>query len=130
MLSRVHCAVRTRLPLPLLQVTKMGHKVKGNDEIQIQKEEISKESEPVKMELLPEPELPLVVVYEDEHLAVINKTPGISVHPSPGTFTSFFLNLSFYPSSYLSHSLSLLSLLFISHSHSLSLFLLIPLRSS
>lgn len=80
-----------------IQITKMGHKVKGNDEIQIQKEEITKESEPVKMELLPEPELPLVVVYEDEHLAVINKTPGISVHPSPGLPFSFVLLLLLPP---------------------------------
>ena len=37
-------------------------------------------------------ELPLSVVYEDEHLRVIDKPPGLVVHPAPGNWTGTLLN--------------------------------------
>ncbi len=45
-----------------------------------------------------EPEsIPLKIVYEDEFLAIINKPPGISVHPSPnqvrGTIANAIINI-------------------------------------
>jgi 23S rRNA pseudouridine1911/1915/1917 synthase len=36
--------------------------------------------------------LPLDVVYEDEHLAVINKPAGLVVHPAPGNWSGTLLN--------------------------------------
>ena len=39
--------------------------------------------EPVDAEPLPEP-IPLDILYEDEHLIVINKPAGMVVHPAPG----------------------------------------------
>jgi len=39
--------------------------------------------EPVVAEVLPE-EIPLVVLFEDEHLIVIDKPAGLVVHPGPG----------------------------------------------
>ncbi|MBI1883390.1 MAG: RluA family pseudouridine synthase [Chlamydiae bacterium] len=38
---------------------------------------------PKKIELLPE-DIPLEVLYEDEDILVINKQPGLVVHPAPG----------------------------------------------
>ena len=36
--------------------------------------------------------IPLDVVYEDEHLAVINKAPGMVVHPAVGNYTGTLVN--------------------------------------
>lgn len=40
--------------------------------------------EPVKLETLPE-EIPLRIVYEDDHLLVVDKPQGMVVHPAPGS---------------------------------------------
>lgn len=54
-----------------------NYKLRLNDEIEIDEEEI---------ELLnAEPEdIPLDIVYEDEHIIVVNKPSGMVVHPAPG----------------------------------------------
>ena len=39
--------------------------------------------DPVRLELVPEP-IPLCVLYEDADLIVIDKPPGLVVHPAPG----------------------------------------------
>jgi 23S rRNA pseudouridine1911/1915/1917 synthase len=36
--------------------------------------------------------LPLTVVYEDAHLLVVDKAPGMVVHPAPGNWTGTLLN--------------------------------------
>ncbi|MFH2006448.1 MAG: RluA family pseudouridine synthase [bacterium] len=46
---------------------------------------------PVADEALPE-EIPLDVLYEDEHLVVVDKPPGLVVHPSPGHRTGTLVN--------------------------------------
>lgn len=44
-------------------------------------------------ELSLEPEnIPLEIIYEDEHLLIINKPPGMVVHPAPGHPTGTFAN--------------------------------------
>lgn len=45
----------------------------------------------VEFELLPE-DIPLKVVYEDDDLIIINKTPGMVVHPAHGNYTGTLLN--------------------------------------
>ncbi|MGD1049419.1 MAG: RluA family pseudouridine synthase, partial [Candidatus Krumholzibacteriaceae bacterium] len=40
-------------------------------------------SPPQPLEIVPE-SIPLDIVYEDEHLLVVNKAPGMVVHPAPG----------------------------------------------
>jgi 23S rRNA pseudouridine1911/1915/1917 synthase len=47
--------------------------------------------EPVKARLLPE-DLPIDVIYEDDAIIVINKSPGIVVHPAPGHMSGTLVN--------------------------------------
>lgn len=46
-------------------------------------------------EILPE-NIPLDIVYEDEHLAVINKPQGMVVHPAPGNYSHTLVNALLY----------------------------------
>ncbi len=41
-------------------------------------------------------EIPLEIIYEDEHLLVINKPAGMVVHPAPGHWTGTFVNALLY----------------------------------
>ena len=45
------------------------------------------------MPAVPEPEdIPLAIVYEDDDLVVVDKPPGMVVHPAPGHFTGTLVN--------------------------------------
>lgn len=46
---------------------------------------------PTKPEVNPE-DIPLDVVYEDDHLLVVNKPPGMVVHPAAGNFSGTLVN--------------------------------------
>ena len=37
-------------------------------------------------------DMPLDVVYEDEHLLVVNKAAGMVVHPAPGNYSGTLVN--------------------------------------
>ena len=64
---------------------KAGMKVKETDEIDV---EI-----PPPVPAVPEPEdIPLDVVFEDADMLVVNKAPGMVVHPAPGHFTGTLVN--------------------------------------
>ncbi len=64
---------------------KAGMKVNETDEILV---EI-----PPPVPAIPEAEeIPLDVVFEDEDMLVINKAPGMVVHPAPGHFTGTLVN--------------------------------------
>ncbi len=66
-------------------VDKAGTKVCGDEEIAM---EI-----PPPIPAIPEPEpIPLSVVYEDEDIIVIDKQPGLVVHPAPGHPTGTLVN--------------------------------------
>ena len=68
---------------------KAGMKVSETDEIGV---EIPP---PVPAE--PEPEnLPLSVVFEDDDMLVVDKAPGMVVHPAPGHFTGTLVNALLY----------------------------------
>lgn len=61
------------------------------------------ESDVIEMEIpppvpaVPEPEaIPLDVVYEDDDMIVVNKAPGMVVHPAPGHFTGTLVNALLY----------------------------------
>lgn len=64
---------------------KAGMKIAEDDEIVV---EI-----PPPVPAIPEPEdIPLDVVYEDDDMLVVNKAPGMVVHPAPGHFTGTLVN--------------------------------------
>lgn len=66
-------------------VTKAREKVQGGEEIVIQAE--------LDVEVHYEPEdIPLEVVFEDEHILVINKPADLVVHPGAGNYTGTILN--------------------------------------
>jgi len=46
-------------------------------------------------EILPE-DIPLDVIFEDEHILVINKTAGLVVHPGVGNYTGTLINALYY----------------------------------
>lgn len=50
---------------------------------------------PQPVDLLPE-DIPLEIVYEDEHLLVVNKPKGMVVHPAPGHFSGTLVNALMY----------------------------------
>lgn len=67
------------------QVVKASYKVRLGDEIRVWLPELADDA-PV-----PE-EIPLEVVYEDEALTVVNKPPGMVVHPAKGHWTGTLVN--------------------------------------
>ena len=50
---------------------------------------------PSKLELTPE-NIPLDILYEDEHLIVVNKPAGMVVHPAPGHYTGTLVHALLY----------------------------------
>lgn len=48
-----------------------------------------------KIEAVPE-NIPLDIVYEDEHLVVVNKPQGMVVHPAPGNYSGTLVNALLY----------------------------------
>ena len=69
--------------------TKAGMKVRvGTDADDAIEVEI-----PPPVPAVPEPEdIPLAVIYEDEDMLVVDKAPGMVVHPAPGHFTGTLVN--------------------------------------
>ena len=67
-------------------VEKAALKVKAGDQLHV-------EMRPTLQSQAFQPEdLPIEVVYEDAHLLVINKAPGMVVHPAPGNWSGTLLN--------------------------------------
>lgn len=64
-------------------VTVNGELVKANYKVKAKDKIIITIPEPETLDLLPE-DIPLEIVYQDEDLAVINKSQGMVVHPSAG----------------------------------------------
>jgi 23S rRNA pseudouridine1911/1915/1917 synthase len=63
-----------------------AHRVKAGDTLSV-------ELRPTPQSLAFRPEaMPLAVVHEDDHLLVIDKPPGLVVHPAPGNWSGTLLN--------------------------------------
>ncbi|WP_028841267.1 RluA family pseudouridine synthase [Thermodesulfobacterium hveragerdense] len=75
--SRVQELIETSLVLVNGRPVKPSYKIKMQDFIQV------KIPDPKPLELNPK-DVPFDIIYEDEHIAVINKPAGIVVHPAPG----------------------------------------------
>ncbi|WAM32818.1 RluA family pseudouridine synthase [Caldicellulosiruptor morganii] len=71
------------------QIVKTSHKVKSGDLIRVVI------PEPVSLNLTPQ-DIDIEIVYEDEHLAVINKPRGMVVHPGAGNYDSTLVNALLY----------------------------------
>lgn len=76
--ARVQKAIRAgEVLVSGASAAKSAQKVREGERIEISF------SPPRPLEIVPE-NIPLDIVYEDEHLLVVNKAPGMVVHPSPG----------------------------------------------
>ena len=69
---------------------KSNYKVKPNDIISI-----VMAYPPREIELIPE-NIPINIVYEDHEVAIVNKEPGMVVHPSYGHYTGTLVNAMMY----------------------------------
>ena len=65
---------------------KSNYKVKPSDVITVVMDRPRRE-----LEILPE-DIPLDIVYEDDDLIVVNKPPGLVVHPGHGNYTGTLIN--------------------------------------
>ncbi|TAJ14218.1 RluA family pseudouridine synthase [Marinilabiliaceae bacterium JC017] len=65
---------------------KSNYKVKPNDVVSV-----VMAYPPREIEIIPE-NIPLDIVYEDDHLLVVNKKPGMVVHPGYGNYTGTLVN--------------------------------------
>lgn len=66
-------------------IHKSNYKVKGGDVIRVVV------MKPPPLQLIPQ-EIPLDIVYEDEHLIVVNKVAGMTVHPGLGNRSGTLVN--------------------------------------
>jgi len=89
--TKMQAAIKAGSVLVNGVVIKSNYKVRPLDNISIVMAEPPRE-----IELIPE-DIPLDVVYEDEHLIVINKQAGLVVHPGYGNYTGTLVNaLAYY----------------------------------
>jgi 23S rRNA pseudouridine1911/1915/1917 synthase len=65
---------------------KSNYKIKPLDEIKVLLEKPPRDTE-----VIPE-KLPLDIIYEDDYLMVVNKPPGMVVHPAHGNWTGTLVN--------------------------------------
>jgi 23S rRNA pseudouridine1911/1915/1917 synthase len=68
---------------------KPGYRVKAGDRIR------GSIPSPQPLEFKPEP-IDIDILYEDEHIVVINKSPGLVVHPAPGHYSGTLVNALLY----------------------------------
>lgn len=71
------------------KITKSGNKLKGNETVivNIPEDEI--------LDIIPQ-DIPLNIIYEDKDIVVINKVPGMVVHPAHGNYTGTLVNALLY----------------------------------
>jgi 23S rRNA pseudouridine1911/1915/1917 synthase len=87
--SRIQTLIHEGLALVNGRSEKPGYKVKLGENVTLQLPERKV------YEVLPEP-IPLSVIYEDSHMIVLNKPPGLVVHPAPGNYTGTLVNALLY----------------------------------
>jgi 23S rRNA pseudouridine1911/1915/1917 synthase len=87
--NRIQTLIKSGLALVNSKTVKPGYKVKLRDRITLEIPEQRVH------EVLPEP-IPLFVIFEDSHIIVVNKPPGLVVHPAPGNYTGTLVNALLY----------------------------------
>ena len=89
--SRIQAAADAGNILVNGQSVKSNYKVKPGDEVTIMMDFPRRE-----LKIIPE-DIPLNIVYEDDQLIVLNKQPGLVVHPGHGNYTGTLVNaLAYY----------------------------------
>ncbi|MBD0289508.1 MAG: RluA family pseudouridine synthase, partial [Flavisolibacter sp.] len=84
--NKLQQAINTGMVLVNGKEVKQNYKVKAFDQIVVYSD-----MTPESTEVVPE-KIDLVIVYEDEQLMVINKPPGMVVHPGSGNYSGTLLN--------------------------------------
>lgn len=84
--SRLQAAASAGNILVNQHPVKANYKVKPNDEIRIVMDYPRRE-----LKIIPE-DIPLNIVFEDDQLIVINKPPGLVVHPGHGNYSGTLVN--------------------------------------
>lgn len=87
--NRIQTLIKSGLALVNGKQEKPGYKVKLGEAISLELPERKIH------DVLPEP-IPLSVLYEDPHIIVLNKPPGLVVHPAPGNYTGTLVNALLY----------------------------------
>ena len=83
--SKVQKLIKEEKVLVNDKIVSNNYKVKLDDEIEVNDEldfDINIEAE----------DIPLNIVYEDEHLLIVNKESGMVVHPAPGNYSGTLVN--------------------------------------
>lgn len=88
--TKIQAATKAGCVLVNDKQSKSNYKVKPLDVISVLLPE-----PPHEFEILPEP-VPFDIVYEDDDVLVVDKRPGLVVHPGYGNFTGTLLNGLFY----------------------------------
>lgn len=84
--NKIQQAIEEEMVLVNDAVVKNNYKVKGGDKIIVYET-----NEPGSHDILPE-NIPLNIVYEDDHIMIINKQAGLVVHPGSGNPDGTLLN--------------------------------------
>lgn len=84
--NKIQTAIDTGMVLVNEKTIKSNYKVKPFDQIIFYSD-----NDPVSYEIVPE-DLALNIVFEDEHVLVINKPAGMVVHPGSGNFSGTLIN--------------------------------------
>jgi len=87
--NRIQTMIKDGLALVNGRAEKTGYKVKLGETIAL---ELPEKKE---FDALPEP-IPLNVIFEDAQFIVLNKPPGLVVHPAPGNYTGTLVNALLY----------------------------------
>ena len=88
--SKIQAAAEAGSILVNEQAVKSNYKIKPEEVISIVLPHPPRDTE-----ILPE-DIPLDVVFEDEHILVINKTAGLVVHPGVGNYSGTLINALYY----------------------------------
>jgi len=84
--TRIQDAIDSGFVWVNAQPTRANYKVRGNDLICI-----AFPDPPADIELIPE-DIPLDIVYEDDHVLVLNKPTNMVVHPGSGNYSGTLVN--------------------------------------
>ncbi len=87
--NRIQTLIKQAFALVNGTAEKRGYKVKLGDSITLEMPERKIR------EVAPEP-IPLSIIFEDPHMIVLNKPPGLVVHPAPGNYTGTLVNALLY----------------------------------